>query len=109
MFNLLIFHLVNSKLFLLIIQCKTIFCSIIIIIFSLLLLLFRYLVAYAPLDSGEQKLTIFDIRTGAEKRSFISDAPMAGPVPILRWSKDDKYFARIGHNTLSVYETPVSI
>lgn len=64
--------------------------------------------AYAPLDNGEQKLTIFDIRTGAEKRSFISDAPMAGPVPILRWSKDDKYFARIGHNTLSVYETPVS-
>lgn len=71
--------------------------------------LYRYLVAYAPLDSGEQKLTIFDIRTGAEKRSFISDSPMAGPVPILRWSKDDKYFARIGHNTLSVYETPVSI
>lgn len=63
--------------------------------------------AYAPLDNGEQKLTIFDIRTGAEKRSFISDAPMAGNV--LRWSKDDKYFARIGHNTLSVYETPVSI
>lgn len=68
---------------------------------------FRYLVAYAPLDSGEQKLTIFDIRTGAEKRSFISDVPMAGPVSILRWSKDDKYFARIGDNTLSVYETPV--
>lgn len=65
--------------------------------------------AYAPLDNGEQKLTIFDIRTGAEKRSFISDTPMAGPVSILRWSKDDKYFARIGHNTLSVYETPVSI
>lgn len=64
----------------------------------------QYLVAYAPLDNGEQKLTIFDIRTGAEKRSFISDAPMAGNV--LRWSKDDKYFARIGHNTLSVYETP---
>jgi translation initiation factor 3 subunit B len=64
-------------------------------------------VAYAPLDNGEQKLTIFDIRTGAEKRSFISDAPMVGNV--LRWSKDDKYFARIGHNTLSVYETPVSI
>jgi len=69
----------------------------------------RYLVAYAPLDNGEQKLTIFDIRTGAEKRSFISDAPMGGSVPILRWSKDDKYFARIGLNTLSVYETPVCI
>lgn len=28
--------------------------------------------------------------------------------PIFRWSKDDKYFARIGTNMLSVYETPVS-
>lgn len=103
MFNLLIFLLVNSKLYFVII------INYYILFFFLSQILFRYLVAYAPLDSGEQKLTIFDIRTGAEKRSFISDAPMAGPVSILRWSKDDKYFARIGHNTLSVYETPVSI
>lgn len=101
MFNLLIFLLVNSGCFLT--QCKFIFYH------FYYIFIFRYLVAYAPLDSGEQKLTIFDIRTGAEKRSFITDAPMAGPVSILRWSKDDKYFARIGHNTLSVYETPVSI
>lgn len=51
-------------------------------------------------------MVIFDIRTGIEKRSFIIDG--APDWPIFRWSKDDKYFARLGTNLLSVYETPVS-
>lgn len=43
-------------------------------------------------------------RTGQEKRSFNPEGPSAWP--IFRWSHDDKYFARIGNDVLSVYETP---
>lgn len=58
-----------------------------------------------PEGADQKKLVIFDIRTGMEKRSFMIDG---APVwPIFRWSKDDKYFARISPNLLSVYETPV--
>ncbi len=67
----------------------------------------RYLIILsAHHDSSDQKkLVIFDIRTGMEQRSFLIDG---APVwPIFRWSKDDKYFARVGPNVLSVYETPV--
>lgn len=28
---------------------------------------------------------------------------------LYRWSHDDKYFAKIGKDLLSIYETPVSI
>lgn len=38
-----------------------------------------------------------------EKRSFDPEGPSAWP--IFRWSQDDKYFARIGTDVLSVYET----
>lgn len=68
---------------------------------------FRYLTTFSPEPDAadKKKLVIFDIRTGMEKRSFIIDG---APVwPIFRWSKDDKYFAKIGPNILSVYETPV--
>lgn len=70
---------------------------------------FRYLVTFSPQSDGsdQKKLVIFDIRTGLEKRSFlINGAPVW---PIFRWSKDDKYFARITQNLLSVYETPVNL
>lgn len=39
-----------------------------------------------------------------EKRSFTPDGPLVWP--IFRWSHDDKYFARIGQDLLSIYETP---
>ena len=55
----------------------------------------------------QKKLIIWDIRTGLEKRSFALEGPAIWP--IFRWSKDDKYFARLGSDILSVYETPVSI
>ncbi|KAK7582397.1 hypothetical protein V9T40_013842 [Parthenolecanium corni] len=66
----------------------------------------QYLIIFSNYhDSSEtKKLGIFDIRTGMEKRSFAIDGAPAWP--IFRWSKDDKYFARIGQNLLSVYETP---
>jgi len=54
-----------------------------------------------------KRLIIWDIRTGIEKRNFSSDGPAVWP--IFRWSQDDRFFARIGTDILSVYETPVCI
>lgn len=50
------------------------------------------------------KINYFPYRTGLEKRSFSPDGPAVWP--IFRWSHDDKYFARMGNDILSVYETP---
>lgn len=70
----------------------------------------RYLVTYSPSAENidpKKMVIIWDIRTGLEKRSFSIDGTTVWP--IFRWSKDDKYFARIGQDVLSVYETPVSV
>ncbi|KAG8227382.1 hypothetical protein J437_LFUL000390 [Ladona fulva] len=67
----------------------------------------KYLVTYSPMSehtSDPKRLIIWDIRTGHEKRSFGTDQPSVWP--IFRWSPDDKYFARISVDVLSVYETP---
>lgn len=52
-------------------------------------------------------VTIFVLfhRTGQEKRSFPPPDEYV-TWPVFRWSKDDKYFARLGADMLSVYETP---
>jgi len=50
-------------------------------------------------------LVIWEIRTGAKKRTFTE--VHKSPWPVIRWSHDDKFFARMGLDTLSVYETPV--
>lgn len=60
----------------------------------------QYLVTYGP---NGQKIMIWDIRTGAEKRSFISDG--TSNMSMFRWSHDDKYVARMGDNAIHVYET----
>jgi uncharacterized protein with WD repeat len=52
-------------------------------------------------------LIIWEIRTGAKKRTF--SEVYKTPWPVIRWSHDDRYFARMGPDTLSVYETPVSL
>jgi uncharacterized protein with WD repeat len=57
--------------------------------------------------SDMKRLIIWDIRTGIEKRNFSSDGPAIWP--IFRWSQDDRFFARIGSDVLSVYETPVRV
>jgi uncharacterized protein with WD repeat len=76
-----------------------------------LILFARYLVTYSPHaddhPSDLKRLIIWDIRTGIEKRNFSSDGPAVWP--IFRWSQDDRFFARIGTDVLSVYETPVRI
>ncbi|KAK9888250.1 hypothetical protein WA026_000514 [Henosepilachna vigintioctopunctata] len=67
----------------------------------------KYLVTYAslPIDHPDSnKIIIWDIRTGLEKRSFNTEGSTIWP--IFKWSHDDRYFGRIVNDVLSVYETP---
>ncbi|XP_037715892.1 eukaryotic translation initiation factor 3 subunit B [Drosophila subpulchrella] len=63
----------------------------------------NYLVTYGPTPTG-QKIIIWDIRTGAEKRSFVADGMSV--LSMFRWSHDDKFVARMGENSIHIYETP---
>ncbi|XP_008786288.2 eukaryotic translation initiation factor 3 subunit B-like [Phoenix dactylifera] len=83
----------------------------------------KYLVTYSshepsnPRDTHRVILNIFDVRTGKVMRDFKGNADEfttggSGGVsgvswPIFRWAggREDKYFARIGKNVISVYET----
>nr|AIZ68196.1 eukaryotic translation initiation factor 3 subunit B-like protein [Albuca bracteata] len=83
----------------------------------------KYLVTYSshepsnPRDTHRVVLNIFDVRTGKMMRDFKGNADEfttggSGGVsgvswPVFRWGggKEDKYFARIGKNIISVYET----
>ncbi|KAJ6694528.1 hypothetical protein OIU85_005232 [Salix viminalis] len=70
-----------------------------------------------PRDANRVVINIFDVRTGKVMRDFKGSADEfsiggAGGVagvswPVFRWGggKDDKYFAKIGKNMISVYET----
>eukprot|EP00026_Physarum_polycephalum_P004618 Phypoly_transcript_04640.p1 GENE.Phypoly_transcript_04640~~Phypoly_transcript_04640.p1 ORF type:complete len:690 (+),score=161.86 Phypoly_transcript_04640:38-2071(+) len=51
---------------------------------------------------------IWDVRTGAKLRGFTAATTATGNIvwPAFQWSHDDKYFARIGEDLISVYETP---
>lgn len=69
----------------------------------------KYLVSFSPLADSRatdepQSIIIWDVLNGMKKRAFNADKSQA--LPILKWSHDDKYFARIGPDMLSVYETP---
>lgn len=83
----------------------------------------KYLVTYSshepsnPRDTHRVVINIFDVRTGKVMRDFKGSADefavggtggLTGVSwPIFRWAggRDDKYFARIGKNVVSVYET----
>ncbi|KAJ6829022.1 eukaryotic translation initiation factor 3 subunit B-like [Iris pallida] len=83
----------------------------------------KYLVTYSshepsnPTDTHRVVLNIFDVRTGKMMRDFKGNADEfttggTGGVsgvswPVFKWGggKEDKYFARIGKNMISVYET----
>ncbi|XP_074373122.1 eukaryotic translation initiation factor 3 subunit B-like [Apium graveolens] len=83
----------------------------------------KYLVTYSshepsnPRDTHKVVLNIFDVRTGKIMRDFKGSADdfaiggsggFAGVSwPVFRWGggKDDMYFARMGKNVISVYET----
>lgn len=62
----------------------------------------KYLITYGPVG---QKIIIWDIRIGQERRSF-SQEPQGTNMSIFRWSHDDKYVARMSDNVLLIYETP---
>eukprot|EP00252_Welwitschia_mirabilis_P007655 TRINITY_DN1925_c0_g2_i1.p1 TRINITY_DN1925_c0_g2~~TRINITY_DN1925_c0_g2_i1.p1 ORF type:complete len:719 (+),score=135.17 TRINITY_DN1925_c0_g2_i1:149-2305(+) len=83
----------------------------------------KFLVTYSshepsnPRDTQRVTLNIFDVRTGKVLREFKGSADDfatggTGGVsgvswPVFRWAggREDKYFARIGKNAISVYET----
>ncbi|VVD05701.1 unnamed protein product [Leptidea sinapis] len=71
----------------------------------------NYIVTFSPTAAAtperpeDKKLIIWDIRSGQEKRSFPPPEEYV-TWPIFRWSKDDRFFARLGTDVLSVYETP---
>ncbi|CAN8063780.1 unnamed protein product [Agarophyton chilense] len=56
-------------------------------------------------------ILIWDVLTGKKKRGFLGPPrSMIGPDgtipwPIFQWSHDDKYFARLNENAISVYQT----
>ena len=64
---------------------------------------------------GAHAIVVWEVLTGQEKRSFSADRS-AAVWPALRWSHNDKYFARLQRverkdgpvETISIYETPVS-
>ncbi|KAG4160453.1 hypothetical protein Goshw_025729 [Gossypium schwendimanii] len=83
----------------------------------------KFLVTYSshepsnPRDANRVVINIFDVRTGKMMRDFKGSADEfavggAGGVagnswPVFRWGggKEDKYFAKLGKNMISVYET----
>lgn len=68
----------------------------------------RYLVTLsneAPdTPKDPQGIIVWDIKTGQKKRGF--PLVKSDYWPVFRWSHDDKYFAKLGENLISVYETP---
>jgi len=67
----------------------------------------RYMVSFSILqDNPEdpQAIIIWDIRSGTKKRGFHCETRSTWP--IFKWSTDGNYFARMGEDTISIYETP---
>jgi len=68
----------------------------------------RYLVTFSPqyaASNDQQAIIIWDVRTAIKKRCFHADQEQI-IWPVFKWSHDDKYFARVVNETLSIYETP---
>jgi len=67
----------------------------------------KYLVTFSPRTTTSEDpsaIIIWDTRTGAKKRAFhAEDPPM---LPAFKWTHDDKYFARMTKDGISVFETP---
>ncbi|XP_013774809.1 eukaryotic translation initiation factor 3 subunit B-like isoform X1 [Limulus polyphemus] len=70
----------------------------------------NYLVTFSPEPDNrddQQEIIIWDVRTGLKKRAFHADHLNEPTVwPMFKWSPNDKYFARMTQETLSIYETP---
>ncbi|KAG8197535.1 hypothetical protein JTE90_007271 [Oedothorax gibbosus] len=69
----------------------------------------KYLVTFSNIPESRDDphcINIWEIRTGIKKRSFHADAQPIATWPMFKWSHDDKYFAKVGKDMLSIYETP---
>ncbi|KAK7004024.1 eukaryotic translation initiation factor 3 subunit B [Biomphalaria glabrata] len=67
----------------------------------------KYLVTFSPLQDNHedpQAIIIWDIRSGAKKRGFHCESRSTWP--IFKWNQNGNYFARIGEEAISIYETP---
>ncbi|GFO04236.1 eukaryotic translation initiation factor 3 subunit b [Plakobranchus ocellatus] len=67
----------------------------------------RYLVTFSPLQDSHddpQAIIIWDIRSGIKKRGFHCESRSTWP--IFKWNHNGDFFARIGEDTISIYETP---
>lgn len=65
----------------------------------------NYLVTFSPTlaqKGDQQAIIIWDIRSGAKKRWFPVEESQC-PWPLFKWSQDDKYFAKMNSDSLSVY------
>lgn len=68
----------------------------------------KYLVTFSPqyaASNDQQAIILWDLRTGVKKRCFHADQEQI-VWPVFKWAHDDKYFARVINETLSIYETP---
>eukprot|EP01114_Cavostelium_apophysatum_P022468 TRINITY_DN813_c0_g1_i1.p1 TRINITY_DN813_c0_g1~~TRINITY_DN813_c0_g1_i1.p1 ORF type:complete len:699 (-),score=236.33 TRINITY_DN813_c0_g1_i1:74-2059(-) len=71
----------------------------------------NYLVTASPQyqDNDNPKdpqcIIVWDVRSGKKLRGFLSGGH-TGSWPLFKWSHDDKFLARIGEDSISVYEAP---
>jgi len=69
----------------------------------------KYLITFSPSadNHGDEpkSIIIFDVRTGQKKRAFHNESRKC-LWPVFKWSPNDKYFARLSKDQISVYETP---
>lgn len=68
----------------------------------------KYLVTFSSMlaaNDHPEAIIMWDVRTGVKRRTFHSEQEKVS-WPVFKWSPDDKYFARIGQDLLSIYETP---
>lgn len=73
----------------------------------------KYLVTASPQyqdndnPNDPQCIIIWNVRTGEKLRGFQATQPIGQATwPVFKWSFDDKYFARLTEDTISIYETP---
>ena len=67
----------------------------------------RFLVTWSPEADQTQALVVWDVKTGKQLRAFqgTRDGEDIGDWPVLRWSHDDQFFARLGDDCIFVYES----
>ena len=72
----------------------------------------RYIVTFNGVEAVSKNdpecLMIFDVRSGKKLRGFAGGYSLTKQKrwPIFKWSPNDKYVARLGQDSISVYETP---